>query len=162
MQKKTVTIGNDFYELTAITCDKSGAIALDLMSEVSPLLVSFLDGNTQLLNEEIRKSINSEKLMRICTELVNPMLLKKNNELISDWKIEFACKPFTLLQLGYEALRFNCEDFFTFISGMLKEKINGINWNETIKNLKKDGVEIPPIFSQLIQSGEENIETPTK
>ena len=100
--------------------------------------------------------------MRVCTELINPMLLKKNNELISDWKTEFACKPFTLLRLGYEALRFNCEDFFTFISGMLKEKINGINCNETIKNLKKDGVEIPPIFSQLIQSGEENIETPTK
>ena len=110
------------------------------------------------LNKEIRISGKSEKLMRILQELINFNLLEKNNELVADWKEEFARKPFTLFKLGYEALRFNCEDFFTFISGFVNENKIGQSLQETIQNLKKDGVEIPPLFSLLIQNGEE----PTK
>ena len=93
--------------------------------------------------------------MRILQELINFNLLEKNNELVADWKEEFARKPFTLFKLGYEALRFNCEDFFTFISGFVNENKIGQSLQETIQNLKKDGVEIPPLFSLLIQNGEE-------
>ena len=162
MQKTTVTIGEDYYEITALTCDKSGAITIDLIAEFSPLLVSLFDGNTELLNEEIRKSANSEKLMRICSELINPMLLRKNGDIVSDWRIEFSCKPLTFFKLGYEALRLNCEDFFTFISGFAKEKLSGIDLKETINNLKKDGVEIPPMFSLLMQNGEEKTDIQPK
>ena len=65
------------------------------------------------------------------------------------------------MQLGYEALRFNCEDFFTFISGFVTEKIAGINWREIIKNLEMQGVEIPQITSLLLRNGEENKSTKT-
>ena len=158
METRPVKIGKDVYKLTAVTADISGAIAIDLMTDFAPLIVSLLDGNTEALNKEIRISGKSEKLMRILQELINFNLLEKNNELVADWKEEFACKPFTLFKLGYEALRFNCEDFFTFISGFVNENKIGQSLQETIQNLKKDGVEIPPLFSLLIQNGEE----PTK
>jgi len=154
METKIVKIDNDIYELTAVTCDISGAITIELISNLSPLIVSIFDGNTELLNAEIRTSINHEKLMRMLIELINPMLLKKNGDLIKDWKTEFSRKPLTLMRLGFEALRFNCEDFFTFTSGFVKEKISGTDWQEIIKNLKKDGVEIPPVFSLLMENGE--------
>lgn len=158
MKTKNVKIGKDIYQLTALTCDVAGAISVELLSNVAPLLTSLFDGNTELLNKELRSSINSDKLMRMCVELINPNILEKNGDLIQDWKEEFQCKPLTLMQLGYEALRFNCEDFFTFISGLLKEKTNGVNWNETIKSLKNEGVEIPPIFSLLTPNGEQEEE----
>lgn len=163
METKIVKIDQDIYELTAVTCDISGAISIELISNLSPLVVSLFDGNTQLLNSEIRASINHEKIMRMFIELINPMLLKKNGSLVNDWKVEFARKPLTLFRLGYEALRFNCEDFFTFISGFAKEKISGTNWLELIKNLEKEGVEIPPMFSLLMENGEQKTEeTPQK
>lgn len=158
MKQKDVVVNGNYYTLTALTCDKAGAISIELMSDVAPLIVSFFDGNTELLNKEIRQSINHERVMRMLTELINPMLLKKNNELIRDWKEEFQCKPMTLIQLGYEALRFNCEDFFTFISGFLKEKTGGVNLSEKIRSLKEEGVEIPPIFSLLMENGEDKTE----
>lgn len=158
METKIVKINQDIYELTAVTCDISGAISIELISNLSPIVVSLFDGNTEQLNREIRTSIDHEKLMRMFIELINPMLLKKNGVLIKDWKSEFARQPLTLFRLGYEALRFNCEDFFTFTSGFVKEKISGTNWLETIKNLEKDGVEIPPMFSLLMQNGEQKTE----
>jgi hypothetical protein len=162
MKTRIVKVGKDIYELTAVTCDVSGAISIDLFSNVAPIIVSFMDGNLDLLNKELRNSINSEKLMRIFIELINVNILKKNNELVRDWKEEFACKPLTLFQLGVEALRFNCEDFFTFISGFAKEKNLGQNWKEIVKSLEKDGVEIPPMFSLLLQNGEQETEQPTQ
>lgn len=159
MKTKNVKIGNDIYRLTAVTCDISGPISIDLISNMAPLIVALFDGNTDLLNKELRDSINSEKLMRICTELINPNILEVNGNLISDWQEYFSCKPLTLFQLGWEALRFNCEDFFTFISGFVKEKNLGQNWQETIKSLKNEGVEIPPMFSFLSQNGEAQTET---
>ena len=158
MKTRTVKIDKDVFTLTAVTADISGAISIDLISNLAPLLVSFIDGNTELLNQELRNSIVSEKLMRIFMELINPNILMKNNELVTDWKEEFQCKPLTLFKLGVEALRFNCEDFFTFTSGFVKEKISGTNWLEAIKNLEKDGVEIPPMFSLLMQNGEQKTE----
>lgn len=158
METKIVKIDNDIYELTAVTCDVSGAISIELISNLSPLIVSLFDGNTQLLNSEIRASINHEKIMRMFIELINPMLLKKNGSLVNDWKVEFARKPLALFRLGYEALRFNCEDFFTFTSGFVKEKISGTNWLELIKSLEKEGVEIPPMFSLLMENGEQKTE----
>lgn len=158
MKTKSVKINTDIYTLTAVPCDISGAISIELFSNMAPLIVAFIDGNTEVLNKELRESINSEKLMRIFVELINPNILMKNNELVNDWKEEFQCKPLTLFKLGFEALRFNCEDFFTSISGFAKEKAVGQNWNELIQNLKKDGVEIPPVFSLLFQSGETETE----
>lgn len=158
MRTKDVVVNGNYYRLTALPCDKAGAISIELMSDVAPLIVAFFDGNTELLNKEIRQSINNERIMRMLTELINPMILLKNNELVKDWKEEFQCKPMTLMQLGYEALRFNCEDFFTFISGFLKEKTGGINLNERIKSLRNEGVEIPPIFSLLMENGEDETE----
>lgn len=162
MKTRTVKIDKDVYTLTAVTADISGAISIDLISNLAPLLVSFIDGNTELLNQELRNSIVSEKFMRIFMELINPKILMKNNELVNDWKEEFQCKPLTLFKLGVEALRFNCEDFFTFTSGFVKEKNLGQNWNAIIESLKKDGVEIPPVFSLLLQNGETTTETPSK
>ena len=75
-----------------------------------------------------------------------------------DWKEYFQCKPLTLFRLGWEALRFNCEDFFTFISGFVKENNLGQSLQEIIKNLEKEGVEIPQMFSQLTPNGEEKTE----
>lgn len=155
MKTKTVKLGKDVYQLTAVTADISGAIAIDLLTDFAPLIISLLDGNIEALNKEIRISGKSEKLMRCIQELVNFNLLEKNGELIKDWKEEFAQKPFTLFQLGYEALRFNCEDFFTFISGFVNESKIGQSLQDTILSLKKDGVEIPPLFSLLIQNGDE-------
>lgn len=159
MKTKNVKIEKDIYTLTAVPCDVSGAISIELFSNMAPLVVAFIDGNTELLNKELRESINSKKLMRIFVELINPDILMKNNELVNDWQGEFQCRPFTLFKLGFEALRFNCEDFFTSISGFAKEKAVGQNWNEVIQNLKKDGVEIPPMFSLLFQNGEVETET---
>ena len=161
MRTKTVKINGDFYELTAVPCDVSGAVSIELLSNVAPLIVSLMDGNTEALNHELRNSINPDKLMRMFTELINPNILKKNNEVVNNWKDEFQCKPLTLFKLGVEALRFNCEDFFTSISGFVNEKNLGQNLSETIKNLKKDGVEIPPMFSLLFQNGNETIEKET-
>lgn len=159
MKQKNVKIGKDIYTLTAVTCDVSGAISIELFSNMAPLIVAFIDGNTEILNKELRESINSEKLMRIFVELINTDILFKNNEIINDWKEEFQCKPMTLFQLGIEALRFNCEDFFTSISGFAKEKAIGQNWNEVIQSLKKEGVDLPPMFSLLFQNGETKTET---
>ena len=155
METKTVKLGKDVYKLTAVTADVSGAIAIDLLTDFAPLIISLLDGNIEALNKEIRISGKSEKLMRSLQELINFNLLEKNGELIKDWKEDFACKPLTMFQLGYEALRLNCEDFFTFISGFVNEKKIGQSLQDTILNLKKDGVEIPPVFSLLIPNGEE-------
>ena len=149
MKTRTVKIDKDIYELTAVPADISGAISIDLISNLAPLLVSFIDGNIEVLNNELRNSIVSEKIMRIFVELINPNILMKNNELVKDWKDEFQCKPLTLFRLGVEALRFNCEDFFTFISGFAKEKNLGQNWNVIIESLKKDGVEILTKTSDL-------------
>ena len=84
METKLVKIGKDVYKLTAVTADISGAIAIDLMTDFAPLIVSLLDGNTDALNKEIRISGKSEKLMRILQELINFNLLEKNNELVAD------------------------------------------------------------------------------
>lgn len=162
MKTRTVKIDKDIYTLTAVTADISGAISIDLISNLAPLLVSFIDGNVEVLNSELRNSIVSDKMMRIFIELINPNVLMKNNELVKDWKEEFQCKPLTLFKLGTEALRFNCEDFFTFTSGFVKEKNLGQNWNVVIENLKKDGVEIPPVLSLLLQNGETTTETPSQ
>lgn len=153
MEKRRVTINNDVYELTAVPADISGPIAIDLISNFAPLIVAFFDNDFELLNKELRTSIDSEKIMRIFKELINVNMLYKNNELVKDWRDEFARKPYTLFQLGYEALRFNCEDFFTFISGFVKEKILGQNWSELMQNLEKEGVEIPQMFSFLTPNG---------
>lgn len=158
MQTKRVKIGKDTYQLTAVTCDVSGPIALELIQNVAPLLVSFADGNIEALNKELRVSSNPDKIMRIFKELINFDLLEINGELCQDWQGQFACKPLTLFQLGMEALRFNCEDFFTFISGFVKEKALGQSLRDAIANLKKEGVEIPPMFASLIPNGEETTE----
>lgn len=158
MKEKNVKIGNDIYRLTAVPCNISGAISIELISDLTPLIISFFDNNTELLNREIRTSVNSDKLMRILKELIYPEVLLKNGDLVKDWTEEFQCKPLTFFRLGFEALRFNCEDFFTFISGFAKENNLGENWNEIMQNLKKDGVEIPPIFSQVFQNGEQDNE----
>ena len=158
MRTQMVKIGKDVYELTAVTCDVSGAISIELLSNMAPLTIAFMEGDIELVNRELRTSVNADKLMRMLTELINPNILTVNNELVRDWKEYFACKPLTLFRLGWEALRFNCEDFFTFISGFAKENNLGENWNEIMRNLKKDGVEIPPMFSQAFQNGEQNKE----
>lgn len=163
MRTKNVKIGNDRYQLTAVTCDKSGPIALELIQNVAPILVSFIDGNVDVLNNELRTSLSPEKMMRIFVELINFDLLEINGELCNDWQGQFACKPLTLFQLGMEALRFNCEDFFTFISGFVKEKSLGVNLKETIANLKKEGVEVHPMFANLFQNTEtEEVKTTKK
>lgn len=155
MRTQNVKIDADIYTLTAVTADVSGAICLDLIGEALPVLTSFFDKDFELLNIELRKSVNSKKLMRIIEELINPLILKKNGNVINDWKEEFACKPFTLYKLGIEALRFNCEDFFTFISGFVNEKTNGMSWSDIIQSLEKEGVEIDPLTSVLFKNGEE-------
>lgn len=162
METKTVKIDNDIYQLTAVTADVSGAISIELLTDFAPFITSLMDGNTELLNKEIRTSGNSEKIMRIFKELINFPLLEKNGDLIGDWKEVFARKPLTLFKLGYEALRFNCEDFFTSISGFVKEKQIGPNLKGIIQNLEKDGMEIPPLFSLLLQNGEQESTTEVK
>ena len=89
MKTKTVKIDSDIYELTAVPCDVSGAISIDLISNLAPMIVAFFDKDTVLLNKELRESVNSEKLMRIFVELINPMILKVNGDLIQDWKEYF-------------------------------------------------------------------------
>lgn len=162
MRTQMVKIGKDVYELTAVTCDVSGAISIELLSNMAPLIIAFMEGDIELVNRELRTSVNADKLMRMLTELINPNILTVNNELVRDWKEHFACKPLTLFKLGWEALRFNCEDFFTFISGFAKENNLGQNWNEIIKSLKSEGVEIPPMFSLLLQNGETETEEKTQ
>lgn len=162
MRTQMVKIGEDVYELTAVTCDVSGAISIELLSNMAPLVIAFMEGDIELVNRELRTSVNADKLMRMLTELINPNILTVNNELVRDWKGHFACKPLTLFKLGWEALRFNCEDFFTFISGFVKENNLGQNWNEVIKNLKNEGVEVPPMFSLLLQNGETETEMKTE
>ena len=162
MRTQMVKIGKDVYELTAVTCDVSGAISIELLSNMAPLIIAFMEGDIELVNRELRTSVNADKLMRMLTELINPKILTVNNELVIDWKEHFACKPLTLFKLGWEALRFNCEDFFTFISGFAKENNLGQNWNEIIKSLKSEGVEIPPVFSLLLQNGEVETEEKTQ
>lgn len=162
MRTQMVKIGEDVYELTAVTCDVSGAISIELLSNMAPLVIAFMEGDIELVNRELRTSVNADKLMRMLTELINPNILTVNNELVKDWKGHFACKPLTLFKLGWEALRFNCEDFFTFISGFVKENNLGQNWNEVIKNLKNEGVEVPPMFSLLLQNGETETEMKTE
>ena len=162
MRTQMVKIGKDVYELTAVTCDVSGAISIELLSNMAPLIIAFMEGDIELVNRELRTSVNADKLMRMLTELINPNILTVNNELVRDWKEHFACKPLTLFKLGWEALRFNCEDFFTFISGFAKENNLGQNWNEIIKSLKNEGVEIPPVFSLLLQNGEVETEEKTQ
>ena len=162
MRTQMVKIGKDVYELTAVTCDVSGAISIELLSNMAPLIIAFMEGDIELVNRELRTSVNSDKLMRMLVELINPNILTVNNELVRDWKEHFACKPLTLFKLGWEALRFNCEDFFTFISGFAKENNLGQNWNEIIKSLKSEGVEIPPMFSLLLQNGETETEEKTQ
>lgn len=162
MKTQTVKIDKDVYRLTAVTCDVSGAISIELLSNMAPLVIAFMEGDIELVNRELRTSVNADKLMRMLVELINPMILEVNGELIRDWKEHFSCKPLTLFRLGWEALRFNCEDFFTFISGFVKENNLGQNWNEIIKNLKEEGVEVPPMFSLLLQNGETEVEVKTK
>lgn len=162
MRTQMVKIGKDVYELTAVTCDVSGAISIELLSNMAPLIIAFMEGDIELVNRELRTSVNADKLMRMLVELINPNILTVNNELVRDWKEYFACKPLTLFRLGWEALRFNCEDFFTFISGFAKENNLGQNWNEIIKSLKSEGVEIPPMFSLLLQNGEVETEEKTQ
>ena len=162
MRTQMVKIGKDVYELTAVTCDVSGAISIELLSNMAPLIIAFMEGDIELVNRELRTSVNADKLMRMLIELINPNILTVNNELVRDWKEHFACKPLTLFKLGWEALRFNCEDFFTFISGFAKENNLGQNWNEIIKSLKSEGVEIPPVFSLLLQNGEVETEEKTQ
>ena len=158
MKEKAVKINNDIYRLVAVPCDISGAISIELISDLTPLIIAFFDNDIELLNKEIRTSVNASKLMRIFQELINVNVLLKNGDLVKDWTEEFQCKPLTFFKLGIEALRFNCEDFFTFISGFAKENNLGENWKEVMQNLKKDGVEIPPMFSQAFQNGEQNKE----
>lgn len=93
MDKKTVIIGDDCYEITAVPCDVSGAISIELLSNLAPIVVAFFDGNVTAINYELRNSIIADKLMRMFTELINVNILKKNNELVKDWKLEFARTP---------------------------------------------------------------------
>lgn len=154
MEKRNVKIGNDIYQLTAVTCDVSGAISIQLLSDFAPLLVAFLDKDFELLNKELRTSLEPNKIMRMLIDLINVNVLEKNASLVKDWKEEFQRKPLTLLRLGYEALRFNCEDFFTSMSGLVNEKLNGQNLNDLIKSLETEGVEIPAVLQLLLQNGE--------
>lgn len=42
MKEKNVKIGNDIYRLTAVPCNISGAISIELISDLTPLIISFL------------------------------------------------------------------------------------------------------------------------
>lgn len=161
LETRNVKIGKDIYKLTAVEAGISGPISIDLLSDIMPLLTSAFDGNFELLNKEIRTSINSEKLMDMLTKLINVDLLEKNNELITDWKVEFSRKPMTLFKLGIEALKFNCEDFFDFTSGWLTEMLNGINLKEVTESLLNYGIELPPhILALFPNSTQEKINQP--
>ena len=152
LETRNIKIGKDIYKITAVEADISGPIAIDLANEIAPLLTSIIDSNFELLNKELRLSINSGRLMNIFEKLINVNLLEKNGELVSDWKVEFSRKPLTFFKLGVEALRFNCEDFFDFTSGWLTEAINGIDLKEVIQTLQSYGIEIPPHILALFPS----------
>ena len=92
MRTTNVEVNGDIYTLTAVTADISGAISIELISDFAPLVTSLFDGNIDALNKELRTSLNSEKVMRCFLELINPINLKKNNELVKDWKEEFQCR----------------------------------------------------------------------
>lgn len=77
MRTKTVKIDEDIYTLTAVPCDISGAITIELLSDVAPLVIAFLEGNIPEINKELRNSINSERIMRMLTELINFNILEK-------------------------------------------------------------------------------------
>ena len=48
--------------------------------------------------------------------------------------------------------------FFTFISGFVKEKLNGQDWKKVMDEMVKSGVEIDPMFSTLLQNGNQKQE----
>ena len=95
MRTTTVEVNGDIYTLTAVTADVSGAISIELISDFAPLVTSLFDGNIDALNREIRTSLKSDKVMKSFIELINPMVLKKNNELVKDWKEELSFEPQT-------------------------------------------------------------------
>lgn len=152
LERFNVKIGKDVYTLTAVECDVSGPIALDLVNNILPLVTAFTDSDYRLLNEELRKSVDSKQLMDMFEKLINVNLLEKNGDLIGDWKVEFSRKPITFFRLGVEALKFNCQDFFDFISGWLNETLSGNNLKEIIQTLAQNGVEIPIHILQLLPS----------
>ena len=102
LETRNVKIGKDIYKITAVEADISGPIAIDLANEIAPLLTSIIDSNFELLNKELRLSINSGRLMNMFEKLINVNLLEKNGELVSDWKIEFSRKHLTFFKLGVE------------------------------------------------------------
>ena len=89
MRTQMVKIDKDVYELTAVTCDVSGAISIELLSNMAPLIIAFMEGDIELVNRELRTSVNADKLMRMLTELINPNILTVNNELINKINIIF-------------------------------------------------------------------------
>ena len=152
LERFNVKVGKDVYTLTAVECTISGAIALDLINGVLPIITSFADGDYKLLNDELRKSMSSKQLMDMFEQLVNVNLLEKNGDLVRDWKVEFSRKPATFFKLGLEALRFNCQDFFDFISGWLSEMLSGNNLKEIIQTLNQNGIVIPIHILQILPS----------
>lgn len=115
-----VCIRNDVYELTMLDGVRSLKLGFSLQRKLTPLLASAVTGDSKTLIQSISECLEEEQFYDIMMDLINVNMLKCNNNLI-DINTHFRGRVMDLYILAYEALKVNYGDFFSFISGFMKE-----------------------------------------
>lgn len=125
MPTKKVTINGNRYEITALKGRDAFELTRVLGNKLSGFASAFALQNPESLTQGV-KDILSEDLYTFFEKSVNIELLKCNNEFVDDIDIHFACKPDEMLELLWEAVKFNCGGFTRFMA-IFKSKMEMLN-----------------------------------
>jgi hypothetical protein len=148
--KKQIQINGNLYEYQLINARKAGKISSKFISKAVATGAVFV-GTKEVDNLYfcIQNFIDDEAMENLY-ELIFSVeaQLKCNGAKIIDPDNFFMGKYMEMMQLCYDALRGNCEDFFTFIVGFLKKNLG------SLKNISEltEGVALPPEIQSLLQT----------
>lgn len=148
--KKSIVINGRVYQFQLLGSRKRGKLANKLMSKAVGLMASYplstgadnfyacmvnaLDDQT---TEDLYEFAFAQEAMLTC-----------DNKPIIDIDMHFQGKYLEMMQLCLFAFRVNCEDFFTFIGGLLSKEGNLLK----ILKIIVESQGLPPEVQNLLQS----------
>ena len=158
LQPKTATvkIEENTYTFNIYPGIKSALISARLIARISGALgtVGASIASRELANaglsiERIFNDDTFNDLKRFIIDEPNEQVVNLlcNGKRIVDADEHFKAKPLELFILMGGALKENCQDFFTIIGGLLKQKID---FSGTLKSLEEKGVMLPPELLNLL------------
>lgn len=149
-KQATVKIENNTYTFNLYPGIASALISARLIARITGALgtvgagmVSRELANAGISIERILNDDTFNDLKKFIIDEPNEQVvnLHCNGAKIIDADEHFKAKPLELFILMGAALRENCQDFFTIIGGLLKQKVD---FSGTLKSLEERGIMLPP------------------